>query len=163
MSELLIPANTLPPVQAGLLENLRALQEKMRERPQIHPQMEHVLHAGMYARTCRLDAGVAIVSVLIKIPTMLIVRGGAHVFAGDRWYRIEGYQCMPASAGRKQVYVTFEPTEITMVFPSRARTVEEAEAEFTDEAAALLSRRQDQQNNGGGDVVIVTGVSACQA
>jgi hypothetical protein len=100
---------------------------------------------------------VVIASVLIKIPTMLIVHGGAYVFAGDRWYQIVGYQAMPAAAGRKQVYVTFEPTEITMVFPSEAETVEEAEMEFTDEADQLLSRRQDN-----GDIVIVTGVKACQ-
>lgn len=160
MSELVIPGNMLPAAPAEVLAQIVAIEKKMRGLDQIHPQMEHVLHAGMYARTCRLDAGVAIVSVLIKIPTMLIVHGGAFVFAGDRWYKITGYQCMPASARRKQVYVTFEPTEITMVFPSEARTVAEAEREFTDEADSLLSRQPDQQDNG--DIVIVTGVKACQ-
>jgi hypothetical protein len=150
----------LPAAPAEAIAHIAAIEEKMRGLEQIHPQMEHVLHAGMYARTCRLAAGVAIVSVLIKIPTVLIVHGGAYVLAGDRWFQIVGYRCMPAAAGRKQVYVTFEPTEITMVFPSRARTVEEAEREFTDEAEALLSRREDQQDNG--DIVIVTGVEACQ-
>jgi hypothetical protein len=48
-----------------------------------------------------------------------------------------------ASAGRKQIYVTTEPTEITMVFPSSAKTVEEAEDEFSDESANLLSRRAE--------------------
>lgn len=166
MSELAIQGsvNFLPPAPPEIMEQLRAFEMKVREREealpaelQFRPQMEHVLHAGMYARTCRLAADVAIVSVLIKIPTMLIVHGGACVFAGDRWYKIEGYQCMAASAGRKQIYVTFEPTEITMIFPSQARTVEEAEAEFTDEADALLSRHQDN-----GDITIVTGVKACQ-
>ncbi len=97
-SDLAIPGNMLPPAPLEVIEMISNLERKMRERPQIHPQMEHVLHAGMYARTCRLAAGVSIVSVLIKIPTMLIVHGGAHVFAGERWYRIEGYQCMPAAA-----------------------------------------------------------------
>lgn len=155
MSELTIPGSMLPPAPAEVLTQLRAIEDAMRERPQIHPQMEHVLHAGMYARTCRLEAGVAIVSVLIKIPTMLVVHGGAHVLAGDRWHRIEGYNCMPAAAGRKQIYVTFYPTEITMLFRSQARTVEEAEREFTDEGESLLSRHQDN-----GDITIVTGVSA---
>lgn len=158
MSDLAASGNMLPAAPAEVVQQIVAIEKKMRGLEQIHPQMEHVLHAGMYARTCRLDAGVAIVSVLIKIPTMLIVHGGAYVHAGDRWYQITGYQSMPASAGRKQIYVTFEPTEITMVFPSKARTVEEAEAEFTDEAHKLLSRRQDN-----GDIVIVTGVKACQA
>jgi hypothetical protein len=147
----------LPATSADVMAQIAAIEEKMRGMEQIHPQMEHVLHGGMYARTCRLDAGVAIVSVLIKIPTMLIVNGGAYIFAGDRWYQIVGYQCMPASAGRKQVYVTFQPTEITMIFPSQARTVEDAEREFTDEPDALLSRQQDNH-----DIVVVTGVNACQ-
>lgn len=157
MNDLAVHGGVLPPTPLEEREQITALGAKIREREQIHPQMEHVLHAGMYARTCRLDASVAIVSVLIKIPTMLIVHGGAFVFAGNRWHRIEGYQVMAASAGRKQVYVTFLPTEITMLFPTRAQTVEEAEAEFTDEADALLSRSQD--NN---DIVTVTGVQACQ-
>jgi hypothetical protein len=163
MSELAVPGNFLPPAPPEVMERLRAIEGRIREREEslpeesrFRPQMEHVLHAGMYARTCRLDAYVTIVSVLIKIPTMLIVHGGVCVFAGDRWCCLDGYQAMPAAAGRKQIYVTFKPTEITMVFPSRARTVEEAEMEFTDEADALLSRRQD------GDIVIVTGVKACQ-
>jgi hypothetical protein len=157
MSEMVVTGSMLPASTEEVTAQIVAIEKKMRGMEQIHPQMEHVLHAGMYARTCRLEAGVVIVSVLIKIPTMLTVHGGAYVFAGDRWYQISGYQCMPASAGRKQVYVTFEPTEITMMFPSRAQSVEEAEAEFTDEADALLSRRQDN-----GDIVIVTGVKACQ-
>lgn len=162
MSEIAIPGNVLPPTAPEVIELIAEIERRMRERPQIHPPMEHVLHAGMYARTCRLDAGVAIVSVLIKIPTLLIVCGAAHVFAGDRWYQIEGYQCMAAAAGRKQIYVTERPTEITMVFPSQAGTVEEAESEFTDEAEALLSRRQGETGNGGSNITIVTGVNACQ-
>ena len=149
--------NVLPASSPEVVALIEQIEKRVEAEEQIHPQMEHVLHAGMYARTCRLDAWVTIVSVRIKIPTMLIVNGGAHIFAGDRWYRIEGYQCMPASAGRKQIYVTYRPTEITMIFPSNARTVEEAEAEFTDEAHKLLSRRQDN-----GDIVIATGVRGCR-
>jgi hypothetical protein len=150
----------LPAAPPEAIEQMRAIEQKVREREEalpeeqrFRPQMEHVLHAGMYARTCRLNAGVCIVSVLIKIPTMLIVHGAAWVHAGDRWYKIEGHQCMPAAAGRKQIYLTVQPTEITMVFRSQAETVEEAEAEFTDEAEQLLSRHQDN-----GDITIVTGV-----
>jgi hypothetical protein len=58
---------------------------------------------------------------------------------------------IPASAGRKQVFVSRSTVTITMLFPTLARTVEEAEAEFTDEAAGLLSRRQDA------NTVVITG------
>ena len=159
MSELAYSGYTLPAAPSQVMEWLKDIERRVREREdgladalRFRPRMEHVLHAGMYARTCRLDAGMMIVSVLIKIPTVLTVHGAAWVFAGERWHKVEGYQCMPAAAGRKQIYVTAAPTEITMVFATTARTVEEAEAEFTDEAEELLSRRQDN-----GDVVVVTG------
>lgn len=126
-------------------ENLRKVDmvaERVKEFPQIEPVMEHMLHAGMYLRTARLAANTIITSVLIKIPTAVIVHGHCVVSVGDLWRELKGYNVLPASAGRKQIYVMIEPTEITMVFPSNAKTVEEAEVEFTDETDQLLSRKQ---------------------
>jgi hypothetical protein len=65
------------------------------------------------------------------------------VLAGENWMELEGYNVLPASAGRKQVFVSVSDVVITMVFPTKATTVEAAEAEFTDEAAMLLSRKQN--------------------
>jgi hypothetical protein len=39
--------------------------------------------------------------------------------------------------------VSRSPVLITMMFPTKARTIEEAEREFTDDADRLLSRRQN--------------------
>lgn len=105
--------------------------------------MEHHLHAGMYARTARVAAGMAFTSVMIKIPTLVIVHGECCVFVDGKWHIMSGYNVIKASAHRIQAYATFEETEITMIFPSNARTVEEAEAEFTDESSDLLSRRSN--------------------
>jgi hypothetical protein len=152
--ELLVQGNTLPSAPPDVIEKIKSLEARVRPHEHtLQVQMEHVLHAGMYSRTCRLAAGMLITSVLIKIPTMLVVNGRCCVFAGDKWYSLEGYQVMPASAGRKQVYVTIGPTEITMIFPSNAKTVEEAEAQFTDEMDQLLTSRRD-----GNDLITVTGV-----
>lgn len=120
--------------------------------------MEHVLHGGMYARTCRVPGGMAFTSVLIKIPTVLVIHGDCQVCFGDQWLTLSGYNVFAASAHRMQAYVTLGETEITMVFPSNAKTVEEAEAQFTDEWADLLSQRRRED-----DLVTVTGVEACQA
>ena len=155
MSEALATHNTMPPTSIEYLEKLCVVEQKVREMKQITVQTEHVLHAGMYARTVRLDANVLIVGVLIKRPTMLVVRGSAWVFAGERWYVINGYNVIPASAGRKQMYVTAAPTEITMMFPTKAKTVEEAEAEFTDEPDNLISRKSED------DLIVITG-DVCQ-
>ena len=103
--------------------------------------MEHSLHAGVYARTCRVAGLQKFTSVKFKIPTLVIVHGDCLVTAGGEWKRLRGYNVIPAAAERMLAYVTIADTEITMLFASNARTVEEAEAEFTDEAADLLSRR----------------------
>jgi hypothetical protein len=103
--------------------------------------MEHKLHAGIYARTARVPAGMAFTSVMVKIPTVVIVHGDCCVFVDGKWEPMSGYRVISASAHRIQAYATFSETEITMLFPSQAKTVEEAEREFTDEADELLSRR----------------------
>lgn len=160
MSEPLTVNSSMLATSPEVIDQIRGLQEKLVEHENTIPfkvQTEHVLHGGMYARTIRLAPAVLIVGVLIKIPTLLIVHGDCEVFAGNRWYAIKDYQVIPTSAGRKQVYVTRGATEITMLFPTSAKTVEEAEAEFTDEAGDLLSRRKDCD-----DIVIITG-EACQA
>ena len=155
MTEALATCNTLPATSSELVEKICAVEKHVRGMEQIVVQTEHVLHAGMYARTVRLDANVLIVGVMIKRPTMLVVMGKAQVFAGDRWYSIDGYNVIPASAGRKQMYVTTAPTEITMLFPTKAKTVEEAEAEFTDEVESLISGNHEN------DLIVITG-DVCQ-
>ena len=145
---LAIVGNAIPATTPESLEVLNHLEAEIRTMPQIEVRTEHVFHAGMYARTVRLDARVVIVSVLIKVPTMLTVSGKCRVFEGQSWHQFNGYHVIPAQAGRKMVYVTESPTDITMVFPTKAKTVEEAEREFTDEDDMLLSRQC------GNDIVI---------
>ena len=50
--------------------------------------------------------------------------------------------CRVLLAG-KQIFISKTPVIITMTFPTSAKTIEEAEREFTDEHELLLSRRQD--------------------
>ena len=115
-----------------------------------------MLHAGMYARTVYLPAMGHFTNVLIKIPTTLVVSGYCYFLAGQQWVKIVGQHVVPAGANRKQICITKEPTTVTMLFPTNAKTVEEAEMQFTDEINDLLSRRQPQSN-----FALVTGVEPC--
>ncbi|HEV8493045.1 MAG TPA: hypothetical protein VGR76_12280 [Candidatus Angelobacter sp.] len=115
----------------------------MMELEQVPIVTEHVLHAGMYSRTITMPPGTPLVGALIKIPTLVITVGDGCVFVNGKWKQVRGYQVIPGCKGRKQAFYSTGPLVITMVFPTKARTVAEAEAEFTDEAALLLSRRQD--------------------
>ena len=158
MSEpLAILGNTLPAATSEAIGRIMDLEAQVMTMPQLHFVTEHLLHAGMYARTVRLAPGTLIVGVLVKIPTVLVVHGQAKVYAGEQWYDIEDYQVIPASAGRKQIFVAISSIEITMLFPTNASSVAAAEAEFTDELDKLISRR-----DGDDDLIVITGVPACR-
>ena len=143
---LVLNDKSLPPATPEILEKIALVEAKIKPREHtLRVKMEHHLHAGLYARTCRIAPLMVITSVLVKIPTLVIVNGKCIVLVGDSWQELSGYNVITACAGRKQIYVTNSETEITMVFATQAETIEEAEAEFTDEAENLLSRRRECQ------------------
>lgn len=147
MSTLMVPIATLPATAPELLAKIAELEkfQLAQELEHFAEQVptDHLIHAGMYVRTILMPKDSVLTGVLMKVPTVVIVTGSAAVLAGDEWVELEGYNVIPASAGRKQVYVSRGPVLITMLFPTTARTVEAAEAEFTDQADALLSHRQN--------------------
>lgn len=141
MTDLALIGNTLPEVSPASLEKILAIESRVSEIEVCRWSIEHVLHGGMYARTARIAPETVIVGALVRIPTVLIVQGHCWVYAGDQWHELNGYQVIPARAERKQIFATVTATELTMIFPTNARTVEEAEDEFTSEAEKLHSRR----------------------
>jgi len=149
---LAVQGNTLPAQSDDALAKVQRAEEIILALPQIDIQTEHIIHGGMYARTIRLNAEDVITGALYKVPTVVIVNGRCAMFAGDHWIQVSGYQVMAGSKGRKLMFIAREPTEITMIFRTDAKTVEEAENEFTDEAESLMSRKQGDK-----DIVIVTG------
>lgn len=144
-------SSLLPPTSEDVLAGVNRIQDAILQVPQVEIATEHVIHGGMYVRTIRLDAGVVLVGALIKVPTVLIISGSTRVFTGVGWIELEGYHVIPAGAGRKQIFVTRTETVITMAFRTDAKTVEQAEEEFTGEAEKLMSRHSDK------DTVTITG------
>jgi len=121
------------------LAAVRMLEAIVGSAEQIEVTTEHLLHGGMYSRTIRIPADSVITGAYIKVPTVLIVHGDADVLTGDRWVSLSGYGVLAGSAFRKQVFVTRSAVEMTMVFATQAKTVEEAERELTDEYDMLMS------------------------
>lgn len=132
---------SIPAMSSDAVAKVRELEGVLRELPQVEIATEHVLHSGMYARTIRMPAGIMLTGVFIVIPTLLIVNGHATAYIGGEAIDLVGHQVIPASAGRKQAFIAHADTDLTMVFATKAKTVEEAEAEFTDEAHLLFSRK----------------------
>jgi hypothetical protein len=127
-----------------LLQTIRTFETAAMNAAQAHVEMEHLLHGGMYSRTARVKAGTVITGALIKRATVLIVQGDALMLMNGGFAELSGYNVFAASAGRKQVFVARGDVTITMIFPSAGTTVQDAEAEFTDETDLLLTRREGE-------------------
>lgn len=139
---------TLPSMTSEAVGMVREAENRMRAMPQINLPVSHSLHAGMYHRTVTIPAGVGVVGALIKIPTLLIVDGHCTVFIGGGEVTLEGHHVLECQPNRKQVFEAHSDTHLTMIFPTQAATVEEAENEFTDESALLQSRKGEQACQG---------------
>jgi len=148
----LVLKNAIPAMTSGDIEKVRALEERVLELPQEKIATHHIFHAGMYSRTIKMPAGTVLTGALIKRATMLIVCGEVTVYIGDKTLELSGYFVLPASGNRKQAFLAKSDTYLTMMFATEAKTVAEAEAEFTDEAGILFSRKEGYEN-----IVTVTG------
>jgi len=142
---------TKPPVALAAMEPeavaaVAALEQASLQRPQVDIPTYHHFHAGMYARTIMIPANTVLTGALIKIATLLIVNGEVIAYTADGPIHLIGYHVIPAEAGRKQAFAAVVDTILTMVFPTSAKSVEEAEEEFTDEAAILFSRNEGAVN-----------------
>ena len=134
------------------IEKVRMLETMARELPQLVIPTEHLLHAGMYCRTVHIPAGAMITGALIEIATILIVNGDVTMYANDQANNLTGYNVFAASAHRKQAFVAISDCSISMLFPSTAKSVEEAEEQFTSEGHNLMSRHLSEHNK-----VVITG------
>lgn len=144
MGDLTVVLGSMSPAAVDVVTRF---EDEALKLPQVQIETQHSFHAGMYARTIMIPAGVVLTGALIKIPTMLIVNGDAVVYKEDGPVRITGHNVMLGAAGRKQAFVAMSDTYLTMVFPTGATTVDEAEKEFTDETDKLASRRDDAVNS----------------
>ena len=132
----------LPVMGQSEVDKVRELESAALELPQAHIPTEHVFHAGMYARTIKVPAGVTLTGAQIKIPTVLIISGDTLIYGENGPTRYTGYHVALGQCGRKQAFFALRDTWLTMLFPTDATTADEAERQFTDEFTLLFSRKE---------------------
>lgn len=153
MNDLAAPVPHVPAMSPEAIGRAQRLTLASLELPQVEIQTWHVLHGGLYARTILIPAGVLLTGVVVKVQTVLVCSGHCTMYTGeDDTVELDGYHVLAAEAGRKQVFLAHTDTMLTMSFPTKAKTVAEAESQFTDEADMLLSRKQD-----GAQLELITG------
>lgn len=151
MSTLAAPlTSVLTSASPAVLDRLDRAHAMISSLPQVEVVTEHLLHGGMYARTIRREPGIVAVGSLILRATILVVNGPCSMMSGDRRIDLTGYNVLPGLPGRKSFSLTHGPVEMTMIFPTSAKTVEEAENEIFAEADQLMSR-----NSGGKDKIVI--------
>lgn len=133
--------NKIIPMTSTAIKKVYALEDIILKMPQVDIEIDHVFHAGMYARTVMIPAGVVLTGALIKIPTLLIVQGNVIVYIGGESKEFIGYHVIQGGANRKQAFFAKEDTMLTMIFPTNAATIDEAENEFTNEVNMLINRK----------------------
>lgn len=146
MTTLPVTTRMLPAMSEEAVNNVRLMEQFARTVEQVEIHTDHVIHGGMYLRTIFIPADVYLMGALIKVPTTLIVSGDLTAYIGDETVELRGYNVLPAMAGRKQAFRTYTGVHMTMLFPTKARTVDEVEQEFTDEVDMLMSRARPDLN-----------------
>ncbi len=152
VSDIIIPYASLPSMSNEAVAKVRALETFALSMPQETLTTHHLIHGGLYARTIMVPAGVFITGALIKLATVVIVSGHTVVYTEDGAIELQGYHVLPASAGRKQVFLAKTDIYLTALFPTQSKTVPECEAEFTNETDMLASHREVCKN-----IITVTG------
>jgi hypothetical protein len=146
VNEIALPEQGIGSMSIAAIDKVRALEEITRELPQENIMTWHVLHGGVYSRTIQIKADVILTGALVKVPTTLTIHGDVVVFVDDDRVRLTGYHVLPASAGRKQAFIAIADTMLTMAFRTDAKSIQQAEEEFTDDADQLMSRKLDAVN-----------------
>lgn len=143
MNDLALKPNpTIPATVDAYMEATKAVESALKALPQVELETTHSLHAGIYSRTVRVPEGVMLTGALIKIPTVLTIVGSLTLTIGDHVEDVEGFRLFECAPGRKQVMLARSESYVTMAFASNAKTIEEAEEQFTDEFENLMSRRK---------------------
>lgn len=145
--------NILEPASPETLKKLGIVHEKIIQYEQVPISTEHVIHGGMYVRTIRLHPGTIMEGSLVKLATILIVSGDTAILDGDEMAELTGYNVIAGCAGRKQIFATRGEVGITMIYPTQAQTVKDAEDEVFAESDILMSRLDNSRN-----IVNITGV-----
>lgn len=131
----------LEPTPQDVQDAFHVLYEQQRDEPQTPLETLQILHAGVYTRTIRIPEGLAVLGVKIKRETQLVVCGDATINNGAQAVHLVGYHVFAAKPGRQQLIIAHRDTWMTMTFATDAKTAQEAEDEFTDDADLLQTRK----------------------
>lgn len=135
-------SDLIPPCTQGELAKMREFNEILRGYPQEEVPTDHFIHAGCYARTCVVRAGVLMGAVEIVVPTVLIVSGHCEIYNGGKKAVVNGYVVLRGSPHRQVAVKAYTDTYMTMIYATDKTNPVDCEFEFTSQTDELITRRK---------------------
>lgn len=126
------------------VEAVRELESVILQCPQVDMPTEHIIHAGVSARTVFIPAGTVLTGALTNLDNICVVFGDITVTTDDGPTRLTGFNVLPAKSGVKRAGVTHADTWWCTLHRTEQASVEDVEDEMTNEAWGLLTRGDKQ-------------------
>lgn len=121
-------------------QRVRRLEAELLAMPQVDLQTQMMLHGGMAARTILIPAGCALTGAKTNLDNVCILVGDITVTTDSGMKRLTGFHVIPACAGLKRAGYAHSDTYWTTVWPTDAKTTEDAEDKMTAESDNLQTR-----------------------
>lgn len=108
------------------------------------PPIKHTLHGGIYTRTAFIPKGSMGLGALLKVPTTVIISGNCFISNGIKAVQSIGYAVLEGKPFRRSLFYAVEDTYISMSAQVKAKTIEDAEKEVTDEWQYLTTNKENK-------------------
>ena len=108
--------------------------------PQVDLETQHIVHAGMYARTALIRKGATLTGAQMNLDNICVLYGDISVTTAEGVKRLTGYHVLPAVAGYKRVGYAHEDTWWTTFIATDETDIEKIENLATDESEKLQTR-----------------------
>lgn len=113
---------------------IRALQESMRELPQLTEELRHHFCDGLYGREMRVPAGTVLVGRTHKKPCFnFILEGEVEVRAPERSFRVKAPHFFISEAGTKRAMAAITDLVWMTVHPAETDDLETLESELVED------------------------------
>lgn len=134
-------ADLIPSCSENELATMRGVNDVIRTFPQVDVPTDHFIHAGCYARTCLVKAGVLMGAAEIIVPTVLVVSGKCEIFNGGKKAIVDGFVVLRGEPHRQVAVKAITDTYMTMIYATDKTDPVDCEEEFTDQTDQLFTRR----------------------
>lgn len=113
-----VRSNEIAPIKP-MIEKVQALENSMKELPQVDCPVRHYFSPGMYAREITIPKGTIVVGAIHKTENLVVVsKGRLRIVSDESTVDVEAPYTMVCKAGSKNAVAALEDSVWTNFFPT---------------------------------------------